>query len=92
MGHMSWEGLKETRRERKGLMDCAHDPRSAEFKTELQADTFSEFDLILLLLSDVCFPSNSGIPFISAFTQSDKGLILGGLSFLSFLMLNLIKP
>lgn len=84
-------GHKEVRRERKGLMGCAHNPRSAEFKTELQADTFAEFDLILLLFSDASFPSNSGIPFISAFTQSHKGLIWGGLSFLSFLMLNLIR-
>lgn len=41
------KGHKEVRRERKGLMDCAHDSRSAEFKTELQADTFAKFDLNL---------------------------------------------
>jgi len=63
------KGHKEARREMKGLMDYAHHPRSAEFKTELQADTFAEFDVILSLLSDVCFPSNRGIFFISAFTQ-----------------------
>lgn len=51
----------EVRRERKGFMGCAHNSRSAEFKTESQADTFAEFDPILLLFCDACFPGNCGM-------------------------------
>lgn len=77
MGHRSYERAQGGQEGKEGLNGLCLQPRSAEFKTELQADTFNEFDPILLLFSDASFPSNSDIPFISVFTQSHKGLIFG---------------
>lgn len=55
-------------------------PGLLSLKLELQEDKLVKFDLIPWLLSDVYFSVNSSVPFISALTQSNKGLIFGGLS------------